>query len=82
MNELIKEFYAKTYPTDDMVDEMDNSITFQQLLNELIKGNGYNIYEIIGVDDSLIRERVFLRLSEIMNIEYEYIYNLWLLYIL
>ena len=78
MNELIKEFYEKTYPTDDMVDEMDNSITFQQLLNELIKGNGDNIYEIIGADDSLIRERVFLRLSEIMNIEYEYIYNLWL----
>ena len=78
MNELIKEFYAKAYPTDDMVDEMDNSITFQQLLNELIKGNGDNIYGIIGVDDSLIRERVFLRLSEIMNIEYEYIYNLWL----
>ena len=78
MNELIKEFYAKAYPTDDMVDDMDNSITFQQLLNELIKGNGDNIYEIMGVDDSLIRERVFLRLSEIMNIEYEYIYNLWL----
>lgn len=78
MNELVKEFYAKAYPTDDMVDDMNDNITFQQVLNELIKGNGYNIYEIIGVGDSLIRERVLLRLSEIMNLEYEYIYELWL----
>ena len=78
MNELVKEFYAKAYPTDDMVNDMDSNITFQQVLNELIKGNGGNIYEIIGVGDSLIRERVFLRLSEIMNLEYEYIYELWL----
>ena len=78
MNELVKDFYAKTYPTDDMVDYMNDNITFQQVLNELIKGNGYNIYEIIGVSDSLIRERVFLGLSEIMNLEYEYIYELWL----
>lgn len=78
MNELIKEFYAKAYPTDDMVNDMDNNITFQQVLNELIKGNGYNFYEVIGVHDSLIRERVFSRLSEIMNLEYEYIYKLWL----
>ena len=78
MKELVKEFYAKNYPTDDMVEDMNDNITFQQVLNELIKGNGGNIYEIIGVSDSLIRERVFLGLSEIMNLEYEYIYELWL----
>lgn len=78
MNELIKEFYAKAYPTDDMVNDINDNITFQKVLNELIKGNGYNIYKIIGADDSLIRERIFIRLSEIMNIEYEYIYELWL----
>lgn len=78
MNESVKEFYAKAYTADTMVDDMNDNITFQQVLNELIKGNGGNIYEIIGVGDSLIRERVFLRLSEIMNLEYEYIYELWL----
>lgn len=77
MNELVKEFYAKNYPTDDMVEDM-NDITFQEVLNELIKGNGCNIYEIIGVSDSLVRERVFLGLSEAMNLEYEHIYELWL----
>lgn len=78
MNELIKEFYAKAYPTDNMVNDINDNITFQKVLNELIKGNGYNIYEIIGADDSLIRERIFVRLSDIMNIEYKYIYELWL----
>lgn len=78
MNELIKEFYAKNYPADGMVNDMNDNISFQEILNELIKGNGYNIYEIIGVSDSLIRERVFLGLSEVMNLEYEYIYELWL----
>lgn len=78
MNELVKDFYAKTYPTDDMVIDMNGNITFQQVLNELIKGNGDNFYELIGASDSLVRERVFLGLSEVMGLEYEHIFKLWL----
>lgn len=78
MNELVKDFYARTYPTDDIVEDINSSITLQQVLNGLIKGNGDNFYELIGVSDSLVRERVFLGLSEVMDLEYEHIFKLWL----
>jgi hypothetical protein len=40
--------------------------------------NYENIYDLIGVGDSLVRERIFEALAEIMNVEYDYIYHQWL----
>ena len=37
-----------------------------------------NIYDLLGVGDSLVRERIFEALAEIMNVEYDYIYHQWL----
>ena len=38
-----------------------------------------DIYEVVGVGDSVIRERIFVKLAEIMEVDYDYIYNQWLL---
>lgn len=38
-----------------------------------------DVYELIGVGDSLVRERLFRRLAEIMEVDYNYIYQQWLM---
>ena len=73
---LIKEFYLNNYPTDELGVELNENANFTGLLNELFTGN--DIYGYIGVGDSIIRERLFSKLSEILNCSYDYVYNLWL----
>ena len=72
----IKEFYLKNYPTDELGIELKDDTNFTGLLNELITNN--DIYGYIGVGDSIIRERLFMELSEILKCSYDYVYDLWL----
>lgn len=72
----IREFYLENYPTDDMGVEINENGTFTGLLNELFTDG--NVYEYIGVADSVIRERLFERLAEELGTPYDYVYNLWL----
>ena len=39
---------------------------------------GGDIYDYIGVGDSLIRERLFTRLSKMLGLDYDHIYEMWL----
>jgi hypothetical protein len=73
MNDYIKEWYMNDYPTDELGCELYDNVTFSQLSKDL-----GNVYDVIGVGDSLIRERVFTKLSELMNVDYAYIYRQWL----
>jgi hypothetical protein len=72
----IKEFYLNEYPTDELGSELKENTTFSGLLNNLFTEN--NIYDYIGVGDSIIRERLFSQLSIQLNKDYDYVYNLWL----
>ena len=73
----IKEYYTSTYANDTLGLEIDSKATFEGLFYAL---DSYkDVYEYIGVSDSVIRERVFEKLAEIMECDYEYIYNQWLL---
>ena len=72
----IKQFYLNNYPTDELGVELNENANFTGLLNELFTGN--DIYGYIGVGDSIIRERLFEKLSKILNCSYDYVYNLWL----
>ena len=74
--EKIKDWYIKNYPTDDLGDEINNVNTFEDLWNGI--NNHKNVYTIIGVDDSLIRERLFQNLSLIYDVDYNYVYKKWL----
>ncbi len=73
---LIKEFYLNDYPTDELGVELNENANFTGLLNELFTDN--DVYGYIGVGDSIIRERLFTKLSEILNCPYDYVYDLWL----
>ena len=72
----IREFYVAKYPTDDMGDGINPTATFAGLLNQLIVGG--DVYAYLYVYDSIIRERLFERLAEELNVKYDYVYNLWL----
>jgi len=71
----IKEFYLNEYPTDELGVELNENATFDGLLNTLLCGK--DVYEYIGVGDSLVRERLFEKAALILNKPYDYVYNLW-----
>lgn len=72
----IKQFYLETYPTDDMGKDIKDDATFVGLVTQLF-GDG-DVYDYIGVYDSLVRERLFSELAKQLKTSYDYVYNLWL----
>jgi hypothetical protein len=72
----IRAYYLEAYPTDELGIELKETPTFSGLLNQLIVGG--DIYEYIGVSDSIVRERLFERLAEELEVQYDYVYNLWI----
>jgi hypothetical protein len=72
----IKNYYTLNFPTDELGQEINEEATFEGLFDEL--DNYRDVYTYIGVQDSLVRERLFSRLSEIVGMNYEYIYEQWL----
>ena len=72
----IKEWYIKEYPTDELGIEINNDITFYDLF--VVLDTYKDVYEALNVWDSIVRERVFGKLAEIMNVDYDYVYEQWL----
>jgi len=83
MNEMtrIKNWYLDMFPEDEMGNDLVPTVTFLDLFEAL---DAYeDIYVLLFGDemggDSLIRERIFEQLAEIMDVSYDYIYDQWLL---
>lgn len=76
MKQKIKIWHRFKYPNDELAKEMDGEITFKNLWDGMNAGE--DVYEMLGVYDSLIREHVFSELAKRMNTKYETIYNKWL----
>jgi hypothetical protein len=72
----IREFYVKNYPTDDMGNDINPNATFDGLWN-VLKTYG-DVYAYLYVYDSIIRERLFEKLSIDKDVDYDVIYNQWL----
>ena len=72
----IKDFYLKKYPTDELGVELNEKATFAGLVTILF--GDMDVYEYIGVGDSLVRERLFTELANQLETSYDYVYNLWL----
>jgi len=73
----LKKWYIDTYPTDEMGEDINPEISFEDIFNTI--NNNQDIYNLIGVCDSIIRERIFEELSILSGHTYEEIYNKWLL---
>ena len=76
LNTKMRNWYMKTFPQDERGDYMNSYNTFEDLWNAL--QNKENVYNVIGEGDSLIRERLFDKLSQIKGVKYKDVYNLWL----
>lgn len=74
---FIKEWYLKSYEDDTMGLDINDDITFEDLFHVLDRRR--DVYDFLGVHDSVIRERVFVKLAEIIDADYEYVYEQWLL---
>ena len=78
LEEKVATWYRKAYPSDkEMADEMrPRRSTFQDVIDALESGE--DVYEVIGADDSIVRERVFEELSKLTGKDYDYFYDKWL----
>ena len=76
LSSSVGSWYVFTFPTDEHGIDIKPQITFGQL-NEMIE-KGSDMYAEMGTADSVIRERCFEKLAEIMNVEYSGIYDKWL----
>lgn len=72
----VKDWYKEFYSKDELGDEIRDNLTFYDLFETL--DNYMDVYVVLGVNDSIVRERVFDKLSEIMDVDYDYIYQQWL----
>ena len=71
----IRQYYLEAFPTDELGIEINPKANFESLWI-VIRGGLF--YEYIGVFDSVVRERVFEKLSQLSGHEYDYIYQEWL----
>ena len=68
-------WYTKTYPKDDLGYRVNALITFKDVLDCL--DNYKPLYPLLGIADSIIRERIFTRLAQIEHCTYNEIYKRW-----
>ena len=71
----VDDWYLQTFPGDKLgvdIAHVKFSEVYQRMLNK------EDIYEILDIIDSVIRERIFLELANRLNKDYDYVYDLWL----
>lgn len=73
----VRSWYMNEYPTDELGENLPKTITFKDYEDYL--NSGKDIYKLMGqVADSIIRERIFIELADIMNVSYKKVYDTWL----
>lgn len=72
----IRDWYTQAFPDDELGYIIDPDATFAGAVKFMAYGG--EVYEYLGVVDSLVRENVFSKIAAITGIEYEDVYDLWL----
>lgn len=75
-NSNVREWYLSEYTEDEEGKNIKENITFYEVFYALDRYK--DIYETIGDVDSIVRERIFQKLAEIMGVDYDYVYEQWL----
>lgn len=76
MEESIRDYYVSEYPSDSLGPEIKEGVTFSDL--DACLDQGCDVYSLIGVGDSLVRERLFGKLSSLLGCDYDDVYRRWL----
>lgn len=84
---FVKDWYINKYPSDDFGEEISPEATFFGVVEVLEyhelpyeyrdKLPSDEVYDYLGTDDSIIRERVFEELSIILDVSLDDIYDKW-----
>lgn len=78
-HECIFPWYAKNFPKDvAAAGSIYMDATFGDLLDILEDGESEENEELLGLEDSVVRERVFEQLAKMCGCDYEDIYELWI----
>ena len=73
----VKPKFKERFPEEgSFIDQIPEDLTFRKVMDAL--NNEEDIYDVIGVNDSVVREEIFILLSDLLDIEYDEIYQLWL----
>ena len=72
----VKTWYCSEYKTDTLGLQLNPDVTFRDVALALDYRKDF--YSIIGVGDSVIRQRVFKELTERMDTDYNVVYDSWL----
>ncbi len=75
-SDKVGEWYRSSYPEDSLGEEIDDTVTFEEIYDALKKGK--DVYDKLGVGDSIIRERVFEGISKAFSVDYDEVYDAWL----
>lgn len=72
----VKATYKNCYPSDVEGENLNKYISFSQVFARMQEGE--NFYEIIGISDSIIRERIFSIMATVGGVKYDDIYTMWI----
>lgn len=72
----VKETYKHCYPNDVLGDSLDGNISFAQVIARMQEGEDFS--NIIKVNDSIVREHIFIILTAVGGVKYDDIYTMWL----
>lgn len=72
----VQEWYTEQFESDPIGRQITDALSWYDLLEYMRRGE--NICEVIGVEDSLVRERVMGHLAKLLNVPYDVVYRLWL----
>lgn len=71
----VREWYMSAFPNDELGWEINADATFDGVQKAI--DEGADVYALLEVNDSLIRERVFDKLSDITGVPYDDIFEKW-----
>ena len=77
-NTKVRDWYMETYPRDELGARIDGSVTMWDVVGLLNAGLGDRVYNLLRVGDSVIRERIFIRISGIVGCDYSDVYDTWM----
>ena len=75
IHQKVRDWYALEFPSDDLGADISD-ITFDGVVECLNRGS--DVYEALGVADSIVRERVFDRTAELLQVDYNVIFKKWI----
>lgn len=70
----LQSFYTNAFPSDELGLDIDSYATFEDLLFALDDGDVNKVYKLCA-NDSVVRERLFTELANILNVDYDVIYD-------